>query len=230
MIPKVFIQFKIMKIKKYNDWLVENAQIGKTTIDNPGGFVYPVIGEEELSNYMFFSNLRRIQELAGMLLKMDSAKIDEMLNNGHDWANDHVTKSKENLNHVFEFFQSEKLGESLSESNISDFERVYSMSPTWWIAWKEENKDKEYVMKQDAFSKTYEVYKDDKLLFIFDYSRNRIFTNLKPETFTLKDNITPKELEKIEKKVDILQNKAIPVKKEKKDKEDEKDPLASLGI
>jgi hypothetical protein len=219
-----------MKIKTYNDWLVENAQIGNTTIDNPGGFVYPVVDEKEISNYMFFSNLRRIHELAEMLLEMDSSKIDEMLNNGHDWANDHVTKSKENLTHVFEFFQSEKLGESVLESNISDFERVYSMSPTWWIAWKEENKDKNYVMKQDAFSKTYEVYKDDKLLFIFDYSRNRIFTNLKPETFTLKDNISPKELEKIEKKVDILQNKVE--KKEKKEGEEEKkeDPLKTLGL
>jgi hypothetical protein len=219
-----------MKIKNFEDWLVENAQIGKTSIDNTGGFVYPVVAEEELSNYMFFSNLKRIKELTDMLLKMDSKKIDDMLNNGHDWANDHVAKSKESLNHVFEFFKSENLGESLSESNISDFNRVYSMSPTWWIAWRKENKEEGYIMKQDAFSKTYEVTKDEKLLFIFDYSRNRIFTNESPEMFTLKDNITPKELEQIQKKADILQNKDTLDKKEKKDKEDEKDPLSSIGI
>jgi hypothetical protein len=221
-----------MKIKNFEDWLVENAQIGKTSIDNTGGFIYPmVVSEEELSNYMFFSNLKRIKELTDMLLKMDSKKIDDMLNNGHDWANDHITKSKETLTQVFEFFQRENLGESVTESNISDFNRVYSMSPTWWIAWKEENKENEYSMKQDAFSKTYEVKKGEKLLFIFDYSRNRIFTNESPEMFTLKDNISPKELEKIEKKADILQNKAEP-KKEGDDKKEkkEKDPLADLGI
>lgn len=220
-----------MKIKNFEDWLVENAQIGKTSIDNTGGFVYPVVSEEELSNYMFFSNLKRIKELTEMLLKMDSKKIDDMLNNGHDWANDHITKSKETLTQVFEFFQRENLGESLSESNISDFNRVYSMSPTWWIAWREENKEEGYVMKQDAFTKTYEVKKGEKLLFIFDYSRNRIFTNESPEIFTLKDNITPKELEKIEKKADILQNKAEPKKDKKKEEpEEEKDPFKSLGI
>jgi hypothetical protein len=105
------------------------------------------------------------------------------------------------------------------------------MSPTWWIAWKEENKEIGYSMKQDAFSKTYEVSLEGKILFIFDYSRNRIFTNESPEMFTLKDNISPKELEKIEKKADILQNKSVP-KKEGDDKKEkkEKDPLADLGI
>jgi hypothetical protein len=219
-----------MKIKKFEDWLVENAQIGKTSIDNTGGFIYPVVAEEELSNYMFFSNLKRVKELTEMLLKMDSKKIDDMLNNGHDWANDHVAKSKESLNHVFEFFKSENLGESVTESNISDFNRVYSMSPTWWIAWKTENKDEGFVMKQDAFSKTYEVKKGEKLLFIFDYSRNRIFTNESPEMFTLKDNISPKELEKIEKKADILQNKAEPKKEGEDKKEEKEDPLKTLGL
>lgn len=218
-----------MKIKNFEDWLLENAQIGKTSIDNSGGFVYPVVSEEELSNYMFFSNLRRINELSDMLLKMNPKKMDELLNNGHDWANDHITKSKETLTQVFEFFQRENLGESLSESNISDFNRVYSMSPTWWIAWKTENKDEGYTMKQDAFSKTYEVSKGEKMLFIFDYSRNRIFTNESPEMFTLKDSITPKELEKIEKKADVLQNKAEP-KEEKKKEEKKEDPLKTLGL
>ena len=36
-----------MKIKNFEDWLLENAQIGKTSIDNTGGFVYPVVSEEE---------------------------------------------------------------------------------------------------------------------------------------------------------------------------------------
>lgn len=227
----------MQKIKKYQDWLSENVQIGKTSIDNTGGYTYSVIGEEELSNYMFFSNLERSKELAEMLLKMDPKKLDELLNNGHDWANDHITKAKENLSHVFEFFNNEiGVRESLSESKVSDFNRVYSMSPTWWVAWKTENEDKGYELKQDAFSKTYEVSKDDTILFVFDYSRNRIFTNESPETFTLKDNITPKELEKIEQKADTLLTNNVSKKSEEnpegKDDEEKKskDPLKSLGL
>ena len=221
-----------MKIKTFEDWLVENAQIGHTSIDNTGGFTYSPVAEEELSNYMFFSNLERITELSRMILKMDQRKLDELLNNGHDWANDHVTKAKENLAHVFEFFNNEiGVRESLSESKVSDFNRVYSMSPTWWIAWKTENGE-DFDIVQDAFSKTYEISLNDKLIFVFDYSRNRIFTNESPEMFTLKDNISPKELEKIETKADNLISNKVKPKKDKKKEEPkaEKDPFKSLGI
>jgi hypothetical protein len=234
-----------MKIKQYKDWLVENAQIGNTSIDNPGGFTYsPVVSEEELSNYMFFSNLKRSIELAKMILQMDQQKVDELLNNGHDWANDHVTKAKENLSHVFEFLKNEAMvRESLSESKVSDFNRVYTMSPEWWVAWKTENEDKGYTINKDAFSKTYEINLGDKLVFIFDYSRNRVFTNENPEIFTLKDNITTKELEDIEKKADVLlSNKPKPKPEDKKPEGEEgeskddkekpkgKDPMAALGM
>lgn len=59
------------------------------------------------SNYMFFSNLERIQELASMIQSMDKETVDQMLTNGHDWADDHVSRAKENLDHVFEFFNNE---------------------------------------------------------------------------------------------------------------------------
>jgi len=70
--------------------------------------------ERDTSNYMFFSNLERIQELASMLLEMDQNTIDQMLNNGHDWADDHISRAKENLDHVFEFFKGE-LSENITE-------------------------------------------------------------------------------------------------------------------
>jgi hypothetical protein len=90
---------------------------------------------------------------------------------------------------------------SLLGEKMSDFHRIYSMTPTWWTAWRKENADK-YEYKQDAFSKTYEVSKDGKVLFVFDYGRNKIFTNETPELFTIKQNVTPEELEKI-KDVDV---------------------------
>lgn len=221
-------------IKKYKDWLLENAQINKTSIDNTGGYIYSPIAEEDESNYMFFSNLERIQELAKMILSMDRAKIDSMLNNGHDWANDHVTTSKTNLDHVFGFLKGE-----LSESKILeavhktiDLHRQFTMDPTWWSAWRLENeKEKELEIEKDSFSKTYQVKdKNGKVLFVFDYKRSKIFTNEMPDYFTLKDEVTPKELSKIKDKTEDIKNdlagvepksKEKPAEGEEKNKEEE---------
>jgi hypothetical protein len=106
---------------------------------------------------------------------------------------------------------------SLLREKMSDFHRIYSMTPTWWTAWRKENADK-YEYKQDAFSKTYEVSKDGKILFVFDYGRNKIFTNETPELFTIKQDVTPEELEKI-KDVDVEDPNA---KAEDKEKGEEK--------
>jgi hypothetical protein len=56
--------------------------------------------EEE--NYMFFSNLETIKRLVDKLLEMDKTEIDEMLKK-HDWASDHVTSSKDDIEEVFNF-------------------------------------------------------------------------------------------------------------------------------
>ena len=78
------------------------------------------------------------------------------------------------------------------------------MSPEWWIAWKEENKKKGYEFKKDAFSKTFEVIKDGKILFVFDYGRNKIFTNEDPSTYILDSPLTQSELDNITKKADKM--------------------------
>jgi len=212
-------------IKKYKDWLFEegHAQMGITSIDNPGGYIYNPVGEEEdESNYMFFSNLKRIKELADMILKLDQKSIDDMLNKGHDWANDHVTTAKTNLDHVFGFFNSELKG--LSEGHVvNDYERKYSMDPVWWAAWREENeKNKKLDITKDAFSKTYEV-KDDKgkSLFIFDYGRSSIFTNLPARYFELNNERSQKEMEELEKKADIIRGDEPSKSEDKKEKKDD---------
>jgi hypothetical protein len=56
--------------------------------------------EEE--NYMFFSNLETIKRLVDKLLEMDKTEIDMMLKK-HDWASDHVTSSKDDIEEVFNF-------------------------------------------------------------------------------------------------------------------------------
>lgn len=63
---------------------------------------------QEHENYMFFSNLNQIMRQCKMLLEMDPQMIDEILQNGHDWADDHVTEAKTNMDQVFDFFMNEK--------------------------------------------------------------------------------------------------------------------------
>jgi len=59
-------------------------------------------------NYMFFSNLKQIHRQCEILLKMDPKTIDDTLINGHDWADDHVTVAKENMDQVLDFFMNMK--------------------------------------------------------------------------------------------------------------------------
>jgi hypothetical protein len=63
--------------------------------------------QEQSQNYMFYSNLEQIIRQAQELLEIPKDQIEGLLNNGHDWADDHVSKSKENLDHVYEFFMNE---------------------------------------------------------------------------------------------------------------------------
>ena len=54
-----------------------------------------------LKHYMFFSNLRVIKSRVDSLLTMNPQMLDAMLDDGHDWANDHVATSKDDIEEVF---------------------------------------------------------------------------------------------------------------------------------
>jgi hypothetical protein len=77
-----------------------------------------VIKENEMTeNYMFFGNLQQIQRQCEMLLKMNPQELDNIIKNGHDWADDHVSEAKNNMDQVFDFFMNEtkrKDGENIT--------------------------------------------------------------------------------------------------------------------
>ena len=60
-----------------------------------------------IENYMFFENLKTIKSLVDNMLLLDPAKVDSILQNGHDWAEDHVTTAKENLDQVGHFLSNQ---------------------------------------------------------------------------------------------------------------------------
>jgi hypothetical protein len=81
----------------------------KLTEKDLTNLVKKVLNEQQESvNYMFFTNLRQIQRQCDMLLKMEEEMIDEILIDGHDWADDHVTEAKVNMDQVFDFIMNEK--------------------------------------------------------------------------------------------------------------------------
>lgn len=61
----------------------------------------------KIKNYMFFSNLEQMIRQAQLLLELDPMQVEELLSNGHDWADDHITVAKENLDQVFDFMMNE---------------------------------------------------------------------------------------------------------------------------
>jgi hypothetical protein len=59
----------------------------------------------ENHHYMFFQNLTSIKHYVEEILAMDPAKVDMMLQDGHDWASDHVTSSKDDVQEVAEWLR-----------------------------------------------------------------------------------------------------------------------------
>jgi hypothetical protein len=80
-----------------------------------------VINEQESNRYMFFSNLQQMRRQCDLLLDLDESMVEEILENGHDWAQDHISEAKNNIDQVFDFLmnESKKSGMELS-MNIDD--------------------------------------------------------------------------------------------------------------
>lgn len=64
-------------------------------------------GEGRSSRYMFFSNLEQIHRQTSMLMNMDENVLEQILENGHDWAQDHIAEAKNNMDQVFDFIMNE---------------------------------------------------------------------------------------------------------------------------
>ena len=81
--------------------------------------------DEETSRYMFFSNLQQMRRQCDMLLELDHSMIEEILENGHDWAQDHIAESKNNMDQVFDFLMNETKKHGMQMSmNIDDEDMV----------------------------------------------------------------------------------------------------------
>jgi hypothetical protein len=66
-----------------------------------------VLQEQKNERYMFFSNLEQMKRQCEMLLDLDESQIESILDNGHDWAQDHISEAKNNMDQVFDFLMNE---------------------------------------------------------------------------------------------------------------------------
>jgi len=62
---------------------------------------------EQSDRYMFFSNLEQMRRQCDLLLDLERDMVDSILDNGHDWAQDHIAEAKNNLDQVFDFLMNE---------------------------------------------------------------------------------------------------------------------------
>jgi hypothetical protein len=90
----------------------------KLTESDLNRIVKKVIKEQEQANYMFFSNLEQIKRQCEMILEMDPNQLDEIIQNGHDWADDHISEAKTNIDQVFDFFKNEMSKEYIEYEDI----------------------------------------------------------------------------------------------------------------
>jgi hypothetical protein len=86
------------------------------------GLIKRAISEADNSteNYMTFSNLQQLKRQIDMLLELDENVVDKIIQNGHDWADDHISTAKENLDQVFDFM----MNETRKENQYIDYEDI----------------------------------------------------------------------------------------------------------
>jgi len=65
----------------------------------------------ENQRYMFFSNLEQIKRQCEIMMRFDESVIEQILDNGHDWAQDHIAEAKNNMDQVFDFMMNEIKGD-----------------------------------------------------------------------------------------------------------------------
>lgn len=110
--------------KSKHDIVKENKNMKKVRLTEKQlmNIVRKTINEESKGeNYMFFSNLKQMRrQLDIMLNEFDPNMVNDTLNNGHDWADDHITEAKVNIDQVFDFFMNKLDGEDVASDMLEE--------------------------------------------------------------------------------------------------------------
>lgn len=86
-----------------------------------------ILKEQSSDRYMFFSNLEQMRRQCDLLLDLERDMVDSILDNGHDWAQDHIAEAKNNLDQVFDFLMNETKRDGMELSmNVDDKDMIMS--------------------------------------------------------------------------------------------------------
>jgi hypothetical protein len=105
------------------------TRVVKLTESDLSNLVKKVLREQELENYMTFSNLEQIRRQADMLLSMDHGTIDKIIQDGHDWADDHISEAKNNVEYE-DIQEGKKAGTKLCARGKSAAKSKFKVYPS----------------------------------------------------------------------------------------------------
>lgn len=99
-------------IERFDDFMNDFEDLDHTSKDHE-------IEHHHLTSYMFFENLKTVKKETGEMLKFDERDIDNILNDGHNWAEDHLSSAKELVEQVYNFLTNQ-VNESMEEEDMED--------------------------------------------------------------------------------------------------------------
>jgi hypothetical protein len=93
-------------------------KVVKLTESDITRLIKKVINEQKSGRYMFFSNLEQMRRQCDLLLDLDENMVESILENGHDWAQDHIAEAKNNMDQVFDFIMNESKRENMVNDDM----------------------------------------------------------------------------------------------------------------
>ena len=98
---KKMIDLKVSDKQKYiTSGSTYNESVFSTTIGK-------MLSEQKTQRYMSFSNLEQMRRQCDLLLDLNHDEVESLLDDGHDWAQDHISEAKNNMDQVFDFIMNE---------------------------------------------------------------------------------------------------------------------------
>jgi len=119
-----------------------NSKLGNIEIEQES--------HHEVNHYMFFGNLETIKRYVDAMLEMDPVTVNELLDNGHDWAADHIATSKDDIEEVANFLMNKMHESPESEDEMFEDEENDEY----------EEEDEEYVGEKYSCNECGMTYED----------------------------------------------------------------------
>ena len=118
----------------------------KLTESDLNRIVKKVLNEQDIeeANYMFFSNLQQMKRQIEMIMEMDKEVVNEIIINGHDWADDHISEAKTNIDQVFDFLKNEMEIEEAEYEDIYEGRKNVATNQKLWkqsLSWAKQRYD-----------------------------------------------------------------------------------------